>query len=216
MVSESVTSPVGVRFDWLIFISLLAVLTVSVVVFNWQVRRWTKDRAWYALLDWGRRRGFTLSQVVDDAPEPFDRLAGARIVTSLRKAGVVVAQIETRAGTDVERARWHVLVCETASGVSWAATALRPALAPTSVFDLFSLGSFPGMGESERFVIFGTDSTAARQLSSSQARALLPPDVGLLLAGTRLALDFSARPFDPIELDRMTALAEQLVRHLAA
>jgi hypothetical protein len=91
---------------------------------------------------------------------------------------------------------------------------LRPANAKGSLLDLFSLSSFPGMGEVDRFMIFGTDSVAAKLLSASPARALLPPDIGLLLSGTRLALDFSSRPFDPIELGRMTALADQLVAHL--
>jgi hypothetical protein len=44
--------------------------------------------------------------------------------------------------------------------------------------------------------------------------ALLPPDVGLLLAGENLVLDFSTRPFDPLELQRVDALAEQIVMHL--
>jgi hypothetical protein len=47
-------------------------------------------------------------------------------------------------------------------------------------------------------------------------RALTPPNVGLLLHGQRLILDFSHRPFDEIELTRMTSLAEQLVAHLPA
>lgn len=209
-----VTYPSGLRFDWWILLSLLAVLTVSVVVFNWQVRRWTCNRAWYALLDWGRRRGYSLSQQVVDAPEPFDRLAGARVVTSLRNGKMQIVQLETRAGDGVARARWHVLIRETASG-KWPETALRPTGAPASVFDLLSLASFAGLGNGDRFVVYGTDATAARQLSSSQARALLPADVGLLLSDTRLALDFSSRPFDSIGLDRMTALADQLVAHLS-
>ena len=113
----------------------------------------------------------------------------------------------------METPRWHVLVRELPAG-NWPMTALRPVSAKVSLIDQFSLASFAGMGEVERFVIYGADSTAARLLSSSQARALLPPDIGLLLSGTRLALDFSTRPFDPIELGRMTALADQLVAHL--
>jgi hypothetical protein len=70
------------------------------------------------------------------------------------------------------------------------------------------------MGETDRFIVFGTDSAAARALSKSHARALLPPDVGLLLHGRHVVLDFSTRPFDGIELGRMVALAEQLVQHL--
>jgi hypothetical protein len=51
-------------------------------------------------------------------------------------------------------------------------------------------------------------------LSKSQARALLPPDIGMLLHGQYMVLDFSSRPFDGIELGRMVALAEQLEQHI--
>jgi hypothetical protein len=70
------------------------------------------------------------------------------------------------------------------------------------------------MGDVTRFVVFGSDSHAARILSKSEARALLPPDIGLILHGQHLVLDFSARPFDGIELGRMVALADQLAGHL--
>ncbi|MEA2707785.1 MAG: hypothetical protein QOF78_386, partial [Phycisphaerales bacterium] len=93
-------------------------------------------------------------------------------------------------------------------------TGLRPANQPASLLDQFSLSSYPRMGETDRFIVFGTDSAAARALSKSHARALLPPDVGLLLHGRHVVLDFSTRPFDGIELGRMVALAEQLVQHL--
>ena len=124
-------------------------------------------------------------------------------------------QLETLGGNAVETPRWHVLVREVPA-MAWAVTGLRPTHAKASLIDLFSMMSFPGMGETERFVVFGVDSTAAKHLSRSQARALLPPDIGLLLAGTHPVLDFSTRPFDPIELGRMNALAEQLVTHLPA
>ena len=58
----------------------------------------------------------------------------------------------------------------------------------------------------------GTEPTAARDLARSTLMALLPPDLGLLLVGRHLLLDFSARPFDPIEFGRMIALADQLGR----
>ncbi len=93
-------------------------------------------------------------------------------------------------------------------------TGLRPTHARRSILDLFSLSSYPALGNIDRFVVYGTDAQAAGSLSKSQARALLPPDVGLLLDDGWMMLDFSERPFDPIEFDRMTALAEQLVAHL--
>jgi hypothetical protein len=90
---------------------------------------------------------------------------------------------------------------------------LRPSGAASSALDLFSLGSFPTMG-TERFTAFGTDSAAARAVTKSMLRSLLPPDIGLLLHGRHLVLDFSARPFDAIELSRVAALSDQLASHL--
>lgn len=205
--------PSELRFNWWILLLLLAVLTVSVVVFNWQVRRWTTHRVWHALLDFSRARNFRLSASDAEPPEPFDRLADSRMLTSLSNPSTKIFQLQTQSGPDVAPPRWHVLVREIPHA-TWPITALRPTSATTSLLDLFSLLSFPALGSSERFIVFGADSAAARLLSASQARALLPPDIGLLLAGSRLALDFSTRPFDPIELGRMLALADQLVAHL--
>ena len=106
---------------------------------------------------------------------------------------------------------WNVLVRQI--GSDWRPTGLRPVDAASSVLDLFSLGSFPTMG-TERFVAYGTDSAAARAVNKSMLRSLLPRDVGLLLHGRHMVVDFSARPFDAIELSRVVALADQLATHL--
>ena len=101
---------------------------------------------------------------------------------------------------------------------NWPPTALRPTSSADeqTLLDNFALASFPSMIASERFVIFGADSAAARSLSKSSLPALLPPDVGLLLHGRRIVLDFSRRHFDTIEFDRMLALADHLTAHLPA
>ena len=108
---------------------------------------------------------------------------------------------------------WNVLVRNL--DADWRPTGLRPVAATASVLDLFSLSSFPTMG-TERFIAYGTDSAAARAVTRSMLRSLLPPDVGLLLHGGQMVVDFSARPFDAIELSRMVALADQLATHLPA
>lgn len=201
-----------VPFSWAVLLSLVTVLAVSLVVFNWQVRRWTTNRRWRALLDWARERGYRLSHQDREPPPPFDTMAAARATTCLESRSTHLFQLETIGGSAVATPRWHVLVRELEA--AWPPTGLRPATAKSSLLDQFSLSSYPRLGAVERFVVFGTDTTAARILSASPMRALLPPDIGLLLAGGKLVLDFSARPFDPIELGRMTALAEQLVTHL--
>ena len=66
----------------------------------------------------------------------------------------------------------------------------------------------------ERFLLHGQQRLATRILGKSHLRALLPPDVALLLAERCMVLDFSSRPFDGLELARMDELAEQLLAHL--
>jgi hypothetical protein len=108
---------------------------------------------------------------------------------------------------------WHVYMRPI--GASWSPTGLRPTVNARSILDLFSLTSFPLLGATDRFVVYGTESQAAERLSGSMARGLLPPDIGVLLYADRLLLDFSSRPFDEIEFNRMLALAQQLEQHLA-
>ena len=43
---------------------------------------------------------------------------------------------------------------------------------------------------------------------------LLPADVGLVLLRGWVILEFGARPFDPIELDRMLPLVKQIAERL--
>jgi hypothetical protein len=107
---------------------------------------------------------------------------------------------------------WNVLVREIET--SWPPTALRPTSAEASVVDLFELAGFPLLGSSERFVVHGSASKAAAAITRSSARGLMPPDIGMLLHGRTLLLDFSDRPFDTVEFDRMIAVAEQIVGHL--
>lgn len=227
------TEIVAPQASWVVLSLLILMLLASAAMFVWQVRRWTTHRGWRALLDWSRERDFRLSRLDEPAGEPLDRIAGGRahVTTSLEKTPTRIFQVEVHAGeandstvsggatssqspreTAPVPIRWHVLVRRIAT--TWPATALRPSSAPASLIDEFSLSGYPRMGDIERFTVFGTDSHAARTLSKSQARALLPPDIGMLLHGQYMVLDFSSRPFDGIELGRMVALAEQLEQHI--
>ena len=67
----------------------------------------------------------------------------------------------------------------------------------------------------ERFVVFGSESCAAKALAESSAPALLPPDIALIATGTYLILDFSTRHFDEIEFERLIDLARQLAPRLS-
>jgi hypothetical protein len=223
-------------FSFLTLLVLLGVLGLSCLTFWLLVRRATSHRTWVALSDWARNRGFRYHPIGEgEPPEPFSVMRGARPRVRLWLAGgaVELLQLEPPGGANTTEAvaatiapggapdvavppppSWHVLVRQVES--NWPPTALRPAAADKSLLDLFSLASFPSMIASERFVIFGTDSAAARAVGKSALPALLPPDVGLLLHGQRVVLDFSARPFDTIEFDRMLALANHLTAYLPA
>jgi len=203
---------------WMVLVVLVAVLALSVLMFVALTRRWTSSRMWVSISDWARARGFRASVQDCPAPPPLDALKGTQLLSQVcvsdGKSSLMRLEVLGETSKEGSPTKWHVLVREIEP--SWQPTALRPATAPSSLLDLFSLTSFPLMGETQRFVVFGTDSAPARRLSKSRARALLPPDVGLLLHGQRMILDFSQRPFDEIEFDRMIALSEQLVGNLPA
>ena len=201
---------------WPVFVVLCVVLALSVFMFVALVRRWTSSRVWVSISDWARARGYRATVKDCPAPTPLDALKNTRLVSQVcvsdGTSSLMRLEVVGEPSTAAQPKRWHVLVRQIES--AWQPTALRPAAAASSLLDLFSLTSFPLMGETQRFVVFGTDSAPARKLSKSRARALLPPDVGLLLHGAHMILDFSDRPFDEIEFDRMIALAEQLVANL--
>jgi hypothetical protein len=226
-------------FSFLTFFTLLVVLAASGVTFWLLVRRATSHRQWVALSDWARSRGFRYHPIADgEPPAPFSVMPGKRPSARLWLASRTAELLQMRFGEEpiatapaptasasasasasaIERApeTWHVLIRQVES--NWPPTALRPTTSSDvqTMLDNFGLASFPSMIASERFVIFGADSAAARSLSKSSLPALLPPDVGLLLHGRRMVLDFSRRPFDTIEFDRMLGLADHLTAHLPA
>lgn len=224
-------------FSFLTFFTMAVVLALSGVTFWLLVRRATSHRQWVALSDWAKSRGFRYHPIADgEPPEPFSVMPGKRPSVRLWLASRAAELLQLRFGEQpiepakspaastaaaappVERApeTWHVLIRQVES--NWPPTALRPTSSSDvqTMLDNFGLASFPSMIASERFVIFGADSAAARSLSKSSLPALLPPDVGLLLHSRRMVLDFSRRPFDTIEFDRMLTLADHLTAHLPA
>ena len=216
--------PQAPTFSPLVLLTLLLVAAASSAVFWLLVRRATSHRQWVAFSDWARERRFRFRRAGPDAvPVPFDSLRTAAgspapsVRLSLGKGPTHLVQLEATGpaatapapGSQPRRNVWNLLIRELPA--EWPPTGLRPAGATASALDLFSLSSFPTLGATDRFVAYGTDSAAARVVSKSMLRSLLPPDVGLLLHGRRLVLDFSDRPFDAIEFGRMLALADQLV-----
>jgi hypothetical protein len=197
----------GAGTSLLIFAVLGVMLVASGLMFRVLTERVTSQRQRVSLTEWARDEGFRLRSHPAQRPEPFGSLRGEGVhvrVALTDRAGVVSL---------MQLGNWHLLTHKIPS--DWKPTGLRPTSATDSVLDRFSLESFPLFGSSERFMLFGVDSVSALSLSKSSARGLLPPDVGLLLHGKYLVLDFSLRPFDVVELNRMRVIAGQIVKHLA-
>jgi hypothetical protein len=200
------------------------ILAGSWITFQILARRAMEDRHAVALSEWGRDHGFRLRvwTADDPLPPPLNAVSSHRLAVRFCLIGkqVTLIRIESfgpPSQTPAADAPWHgvvwnLLIREIET--DWPPTGLRPVAAANSALDLFSLSSFPLLGSVLRFMIYGTESNAAVALSRSPARGLLPPDVGLLLHRRYLLLDFSGRPFDAIEFDRIMGLAEQLVGRL--
>ena len=205
-------------FSWRILLTLLAAFTLAVGTFAELVRQWTSGVAATAMREWARVNGFR-------------RVRGGAVPEALASGGVapVVLRHYSRGGTSLLKVRarlpggpergWHVLLRAAdrpAKPVGLRPTRENPndgpaADGPTaSVIDWFGLPTFARLSAGRRFEVVGRDARAAARLADGPARALLPADVGLLRLRDCLLLDFSSRPFDPIELNRMLAIADQV------
>jgi len=208
-------SPLPPRFSWTIFLTLAVILAASLAMFLLLVRRWTTQRQWVSLSEWAKEHAFKFrSTDPNELPAVLQplRVSNVQIRLHLCSEGITVAQLSTDPPSGrTEPNVWNVLVAKRA-GTAMNPAALRPATAPASLFDLFGLSEFPTLAVAHRFSVFSTTSSAARAVADSASRTLMPADLGLLLSDNWIVLDFSTRPFDPIELDRMIALAEQLGR----
>ena len=206
-------------FSWAVVTALLLSLAASAAMFAWLCHRWTTDRPRSALADWARGRRFRLDR--DGAarlPAGLAVLLAAdpRADVALVRGPVAVVRLTSAAGADGVRPVWHLVVRTTPAVVSVDPAALRPVASPhgASVVDLLSgLGGYPSLLPPERFVVFATDARSGRRLADTPARGLLPHDVGLLAHGATVVLDFSRRPFDGVEFDRLLVVADQVVAH---
>jgi hypothetical protein len=214
-------------FLWPVFLSLLVIFGASLAMFSLLVRRWTTHRRWVSLSEWAGERGMRIAKrALTDLPPPIDQLkqfgenprVRLRVDGGRRHEGTVVLQFETGAldqpdfTSDKPTAPnpcWNVLIRRVPDGRPRVPAGLRPAHAGGSVIDFFRLTRFNSLSN-ERFGVLAIDGRTANRLAKTSARALLPQDVGLLLYGEHVVLDFSARPFDPTELDRLLAVADQV------
>jgi hypothetical protein len=200
-------------FSIWIFLMLLSIFAASLAMFMALVRRWTTQRQWVSLTQWARQR--RLSRRAPGNDEFITALktllnGEVEVLLRLSSSSVTLMQIQTAPPPGMQMpSRWNVLMQKRVRSQP-AAAGLRPANAPASLIDWFGLSTFPSLTIGSRFTVLATSSSGARALSESASRTLLPADVGLLLADHWQILDFSSRPFDPIELDRVLALADQL------
>jgi hypothetical protein len=200
---------------------LLVIFAASVWVFAMLVRRETLRRRWVAMGEWGKSRGLRPVNLSDDranvsaickALEPYN----PKLRALLEGKQISIAQVATDP-TETAAAikpQWHILARRLEH--RWPPTGLRPTEHTNSLLDLFTLSSFPSLLLSAKFVLFGSESDAARLLAQSGAGAILPADVGLLVHGDLLMLDFTSRHFDEVEFGRLIELAEQLAARLDA
>jgi len=203
--------------EWLAVLGSLAmVLGASSLVFWLLVRRWTTQRQWVALQDWADENRFKLhGEKRAVGPEILKSITqpAPKVLVSLNDVDTGIMQIEASPPRkDGNAVRWNLLIRKLER--AWPTTGFRPAVSGRSILDYFPLSEMRAMAPTERFVLYGAESRAARALGKSSVAALLPPDVGMLLVEQNLVLDFSTRPFDPLEFQRVDALAEQIVVHL--
>ncbi len=197
-------------FSWTILLTLIVLFLVSLTMYTLVVVRWTTRRHWVSLAEWSSEHRMKVGRITaTELPPPLDRLreVGAKIRLRIGDKQTSLIQFQTLQ-VDGRPQIWNVVIRK--SQRLHAPAALRPEHVDSSLIDLFDLTAFHSLSTS-RFAVMSVDIRSARQLIQSPARALLPPDIGLLVVGEQIVLDFSARPFDPVELDRMLSVMRQIV-----
>jgi hypothetical protein len=208
----------------LVLLILFLAFAAAVGMFWWLITRESSNRRMQAIQEWARGARFRiLPRGHQPAPLPLEALgAPPRVLECLTSERCTLVRcnlppanavdaVSPATATPTPPRQWHLLIWPIPG--NWPAAALRPAHATRSLCDLLTLPAQLSEG-TQRFTICCGDRSIARLLGRSSARGLLPPDIGLLLLGRHLLLDFSERPFDAIEFNRMIAVAEQVKAHL--
>ena len=207
MIAEALQSP---RFSMSIFLTLVVCLIASLGMFVVLVRRWITFRFRYEMEQWAGQHRFEIVEnpSADSLPPPLNGpegngLSARWIFTSEDRT--IAQLVLAPSATDVRVYN----VCIAAIAVNTPAVALKPAVVPETILSRFRL-SPAASTSSERFQILGNDLSANLRLSESVIAGIAPPDVAFLFTGGLMLIDFSSRPFDPIEFDRMLVLANQI------
>lgn len=174
------------------------------------LRRHTGGRERFQMWEWSVNRRFKrapVGPIALEGLEDIDQPMRAVVHFRSRDSETSILKLQTISKHDTVRT-WHVLI-RTLEHFS-TPVALRPSGAEVSLIDLMNLPLLPKLSSEVRFAVYGLRALDARELASSPARALLPPDIGLIRSADKVILDFTSRPFDPVEFSRMLAVAEQV------
>ncbi len=195
-----------------IILSLLAILVASSVMLAQLLRRHTLGRERFAMWEWSVNRRFKrgpAGPVQIEGLDDVDQTLRAVEHYRTRDGACAIYKLHSLSAGGTIRT-WHLLVHELETYST--PIGLRPAGADVSLIDLMNLQLMPKLSNEVRFAVYALRATGARGLANSPARALLPPDIGLIRNADQLILDFTSRPFDPVEFNRMLAVAEQVRR----
>jgi hypothetical protein len=209
---------ISTTFSPLTLLVMLIILAAATWVFTTLVSRETLRRADLSLSNWARSRKLRVIDVEDHPPDQSAVAALSSLHPKLRRLlqnnVVRIMQVRTDDPPQLKMTSplWNLLMLR--MDANWPPTGLRPAERSISVIDLFALSSFASLAPNLSFMVFGAEPWAARAFPASTIAAILPPDVGLLLHGPDLILDFTGREFDEIELTRMMELADELAQLL--
>jgi len=194
---------------WPALVILFAIASSSIVLLE-VVRRQTRQRVRYRLLDWAK--AYSMRCVAFDpkharVPSPLDTLpviqGGLKILTHFTNDhGLHLVRF------NYADAVWHLLIMRRET--DHPDVGLRPTEAPRSICDLFNLTPAPRQLPGVRFTVMGDDWIATRDLAQGMARGLLPGDLSLIRTQRHLLIDFTSRPYDELELTRMKTLALQM------
>lgn len=197
---------------WSIILSLAAILVASSLMLHQLLNRHTIGRERFAMWEWSVNRRFKRARAGPITIEALDDIDQTlRVVERYRTRDGTRSILKLHSLDSSGTVRtWHLMLQETDAFST--PIGLRPNGASVSLIDLMNLPLLPRLSNESRFAVYALRATDARELAASPARALLPPDIGLIRSADQVILDFTARPFDPTEFDRMLAVADQVRR----
>ncbi len=200
-----------IQVDWTVLALLALIIVASSIIFALGIRRETQHRARRRLDDWAERNRYQWMNLEFGVPRPLDRLTSVsmRMIMGLYNRNTRFIHLRTPPANPEDVAgHWNLAIRQVAS--TSPPVGLRAKAAEKSFLDFFALEHAPSLAKNERFTLVGDDLLASRKLAEGSGRALLPADLSLLRVDEFLVIDFSARPYDEIELGRIMALLDQL------